>query len=389
MTTAEIYLDFDRLLAPISEELPCGESRENSQNVDLSRAFSILFAESSAAKKLELAWAENQNSVGNQEVVERPQWMPIAEKAIDYLGQYSKDARALSCLVEAATRVAGFVGLRDSLRLTRQMLEKYQDRLNPRPESSEDYAPLDSISSLDKSKTFAAAIKQCTLSSLNEYSQLSYFQYELARFFDEATMDEAARESAINQGKLTQAKFRQKVLKIPADEIREKSGLLNESLDEARGVNAALQTYCSSSEVSISKSIQLLETIRSWFDDVAQSFLVTETPEVGAGNSGESVGGVSPAVVTTAMTGSVSGPIASREQALSQLGIVAEFFRKTEPHSPISYALEQAIRWGKMPLPELLQDVLRNEEVLAEVFRRIGYRPESSEPESSDPPSDG
>jgi type VI secretion system protein ImpA len=382
MTTAEIYLDFDRLLAPISEELPCGESREDSQNVDLSRAFSVLFAESSAAKKLELAWADNQlNFVGNQEVVDRPQWMPIAEKSIDYLGHFSKDARALSCLVEAATRVAGFVGLRDSLRLTRQMLEKYQDRLNPRPDSSEVYAPFDSISSLDKSRTFAAAIKQCTLSSLNEYSQTSYFQYELARFFDEATMDEAARESAINQGRLTQAKFRQMVSKIPADEIREKSGFLSEALDEARGVNAALQTYCSSSEISISKSIQLLETIRSWFNDVAKSFLETETSITEAGSSGDNAGGVAPTAPTAAVaTGTVSGPIASRDQALTQLGVVAEFFRKTEPHSPISYALEQAIRWGKMPLPELLQDVLRNEEVLAEVFRRIGYLPESSPP---------
>lgn len=380
MTTAEIYLDFDRLLAPISEELPCGESRENSQNVDLSRAFSILFAESSAAKKLELAWADNQ-LIGNQDVVEKPKWMPIAEKSIEYLGQYSKDARVLSCLVEAATRVAGFVGLRDSLRLTRQMLEMYHDRLNPRPESSEDYAPLDSISSLDKSKTFAAALKQCTLSSLNEYSQISYFQYELARFFDEATMDEAAREIAINQGRLTQARFRQIVSKMPGDEVREKSGFLNEALIEARGVNAALQSYCSSSEVSISKSIQLLETIRSWFDDVAKSFFATESSSAETGSSGESVSGVASAMPTTAVAGSgtVIGAIASRDQALNQLGIVAEFFRKTEPHSPISYALEQAIRWGNMPLPKLLQDVLRNEEVLAEVFRRIGYRPEPTE----------
>jgi|688.fasta_scaffold68111_1 type VI secretion system protein ImpA len=383
MTTQEIYFDFDRLLAPISEELPCGESRENSQNVELARAFSVLLAEWQAAKKLEKEWAENQLIFnGSQDVVDRPKWMPIAEKAIDYLGQYSKDGRVLSCLVESAARVAGFAGLRDSLRLTRQLLETYQDRLNPRPESSDDYAPLDSISNnLDRSKTFADAIKQCTLSSLNEYSQISYFQYELARFFDEATMDEAARESAINQGRLTQARFRQIVSKIPADEIREKSGFLNEALDEARGVNRALQTYCSSSEVSISKTIQILETIRSWFDDVAQSFLATETSAAEAGSSGESVGGEVSAVpaIAVATAGVVSGPIASREQALSQLGIVAEYFRKTEPHSPLSYALEQAIRWGKMPLPELLQDVLRNEEVLAEVFRRIGYRPESSE----------
>ena len=47
-----------------------------------------------------------------------------------------------------------------------------------------------------------------------------------------------------------------------------------------------------------------------------------------------------------------------REDAFSTLMQVADFFRRTEPQSPIPYLLEQAVRWGKMPLPELLNEML-------------------------------
>jgi type VI secretion system protein ImpA len=57
---------------------------------------------------------------------------------------------------------------------------------------------------------------------------------------------------------------------------------------------------------------------------------------------------------------------------LRQLKQVAEFFRKTEPHSPLSYALEQTVRWGGMSLPELLKDFIDNNDVLNGVYRRMG-----------------
>ena len=37
---------------------------------------------------------------------------------------------------------------------------------------------------------------------------------------------------------------------------------------------------------------------------------------------------------------------------------IAEYFRRTEPHSPLAYALEQAVRWGRTPLPKLLEELI-------------------------------
>ncbi|MEY4588685.1 MAG: hypothetical protein RL497_761, partial [Pseudomonadota bacterium] len=57
----------------------------------------------------------------------------------------------------------------------------------------------------------------------------------------------------------------------------------------------------------------------------------------------------------------VSRALANREQAFKQLTEIAEFFRKTEPHSPVSYMLEKAVRWGNMPLHELMQELINDE----------------------------
>jgi type VI secretion system protein ImpA len=72
--------------------------------------------------------------------------------------------------------------------------------------------------------------------------------------------------------------------------------------------------------------------------------------------------------------------VATREDAFRALLQVADFFRRTEPHSPVSYALEQAVRWGRMPLPELFGELISDEAIRTELFRRIGIpRPPAAE----------
>ena len=48
----------------------------------------------------------------------------------------------------------------------------------------------------------------------------------------------------------------------------------------------------------------------------------------------------------------------ARKDAFRQLSEISEFFRKTEPHSPISYVLEKAVKWGDMGLAELVRELI-------------------------------
>jgi hypothetical protein len=48
----------------------------------------------------------------------------------------------------------------------------------------------------------------------------------------------------------------------------------------------------------------------------------------------------------------------NREDALTLLGKVAEYFKENERHSPIGYRLQEAINWSDMDLPELLMKIV-------------------------------
>jgi predicted component of type VI protein secretion system len=69
-----------------------------------------------------------------------------------------------------------------------------------------------------------------------------------------------------------------------------------------------------------------------------------------------------------------------REEAFATLDRVADFFRRTEPQSPVSYLLAQAIRWGRLPLPHLLAEVVSDATARADLFRRLGLPAEAKDP---------
>ena len=64
--------------------------------------------------------------------------------------------------------------------------------------------------------------------------------------------------------------------------------------------------------------------------------------------------------------------IPSRDHALMMLEAIAAFFRQTEPHSPIPYTLEQTVRWGRMPLPDLLSELIPDQNAREHYFRMVG-----------------
>jgi type VI secretion system protein ImpA len=84
--------------------------------------------------------------------------------------------------------------------------------------------------------------------------------------------------------------------------------------------------------------------------------------------------GVAQAAGAGIATGGVSAQIQSRAQALGQLRLVAEYFRRTEPHSPVAYLADKAVQWGNMPLHVWLRTVLKDGGSLAHVEELLGLQ---------------
>jgi len=82
--------------------------------------------------------------------------------------------------------------------------------------------------------------------------------------------------------------------------------------------------------------------------------------------SGETGDGTAPA------KGGASGAIQNRRDALKRLNEIAEFFKKSEPHSPVSYLVQRAVKWGEMPLETWLQEVIKDQSVLVQLKETLG-----------------
>ena len=67
-----------------------------------------------------------------------------------------------------------------------------------------------------------------------------------------------------------------------------------------------------------------------------------------------------------------TGPIRTRAQALQQLREVAAFFRRTEPHSPVAYLADKAVKWGDMPLHEWLRHVVKDQGTMTHLEEMLG-----------------
>ena len=55
-----------------------------------------------------------------------------------------------------------------------------------------------------------------------------------------------------------------------------------------------------------------------------------------------------------------------------QLRLVADFFRRTEPHSPVAFLADKAARWGDMPLDAWLREVIKDAGSLAHLEELLG-----------------
>ncbi|WP_164546884.1 MULTISPECIES: type VI secretion system protein TssA [unclassified Variovorax] len=71
-----------------------------------------------------------------------------------------------------------------------------------------------------------------------------------------------------------------------------------------------------------------------------------------------------------------SGRIGSRAEAYQLLELAAAYLMREEPHSPTPYLVNRAASWGRMPLPQLMQEVLREDGDLNRYFSMIGVRPD-------------
>ncbi len=88
-----------------------------------------------------------------------------------------------------------------------------------------------------------------------------------------------------------------------------------------------------------------------------QEGVASSEPEAGQQSS-------QPQQPTVSVRNGMAEPVYNRDQAFQQLRLIANYFARTEPQSPVSSMIEKVIRWGYTPLPDLINELVQGHDGL-------------------------
>lgn len=272
----------------------------------------------------------------------------------------SKDLEVLAWLAEAELRLRGFDGLRDIYLAMMSLLDKYWKQFHSVGNDSleERFAPLAGLNGVGGEGTIIQAIRLTPLVPGAKFAQHSLWDFQLSQ-----RPNETKRRDELNQA----------VTEAGVSAMRAHLDGLNGCISAFDGLVALLGERCGSEAPPSSNTHNVLReaaaAIRTLAGIDPQTEALAGEPKLQAANANDTKD------APPARKPLNVDAIGSREEALELLVSVARYFRRTEPHSPISGAIETLVRRGRMDFSELLAELLPEQQARNAVLTAAGIQP--------------
>lgn len=357
-------IDIDGLLQPIAGENPSGESLR----------YAGVYDEISEARRAD----DTLNRGEWQEELKVADYRKVIDLAVPAIRDRSKDLQVGAWLSEALIKQFGFVGLRDSMKLLAGLQEQFWDTLHPEIDEGDMSGRANAIGWFETQASLS--ILGVPFTGGPGYSIIDWEDSKTYDFPDNMEMLDTAEQVRLNELK-AQAEAQRKVTgdmwrKATAATKRAEMEVINHVVEECwtefNNLNRVIEDkYDRNQMPGLSAFRKALDNVHTQVKKLLEEKRIEEPDEVevAEGEAGVNEDGTPRA----AGAAGVSGPIQSRRDALKRLAEIADFFQKTEPHSPISYIVTRAVKWGNMPLEIWLQDVIKDETVLYNLRQTLGF----------------
>jgi type VI secretion system protein ImpA len=355
-------IDIEALAAPLEGDNPCGPNlrMDESDNAPYFALRRLQGQARTAERQAAMAAvaAEDGEEAGGDTAALR-EWSSLLELCEKTLRETSKDIEVVSWMIEALVREHGFAGLRDGFTLAAEMVERYWDNLNYDTEDTDAGAkgqPFAGLNGTDREGALIRPFKAVPLTPVGDTGAFGLGKCEqLQRDKQIGEAETLARQGGANFYQPLMAD-----LTAAHAAYQRLTGLLDDKMGrDSPGSSQIREAFEAGDRMVRALAGQFLTAE----EDEAASATAT-----GGGAAADAAGGGQAMIARP-------GSFATREQALEMLNAVAKFFREREPHSPISYALDSMIERARMPLFELLAELLPDEEVRTRVLQNAGIRP--------------
>lgn len=321
------------LLEPISPEAPCGQNIEDSGDLAQLEAYQIFGQETLEPPPKDAAPAPAKREPRKSD--RPPNWGELEELAVQCLGK-SKDIRALTHLGAAALRTKGLPAFVTTLGVAAKWLEEYWPGVYPLVDE-------DAVLRSNAVSAFAdrVAIVLGLRSAVLVSGPIGRFSL---RDLESVTASRSTDESGGSDDSAVRAAF----AAMPIDELRALHAAAQEGAAALLAIDQAVRAQAGveagpALDPLIAQFQTLGNLLRLRLADHPQA--VAGVDSMPAGEAADGAGG-----------GAV-GPVRSRQDAIRALDAVAEFFRKSEPSSPVPLLVDRAKRLVSKSFLEVLADV--------------------------------
>ncbi|WP_419897437.1 type VI secretion system protein TssA [Roseomonas sp. USHLN139] len=367
-------IDLAQMLAP----LPDGEG-------GVGRDLREDYSPSSPYQKLRDARAEARAEERAQDAAEGEEGVPQPWREVKRLGalclsEQTRDLEIAAWLAEALVRLDGLEGLHDAARLLSGLLESYWDGAYPLPD--EDglegrAAPLAGLAGQSADGTLMQPLRRLPLFHRADGSAVSLYVWNLAE--DTAALADARRREARHASGIPQLSALEQEAVAAGAQWRALGDAARATAEAWAGFDAQLTARFGEAAPPTRRVADLLAR----FVELATRFGGAAAPAVATAPSPAPAAvvpqpvGAAPAVVAPIVVAppTAEGAVLNRESAIRQLESLAVFFRQTEPHSPLAYAIETLARRARMPLPALLEEVLPDAAARHAMLSMLGINP--------------
>lgn len=348
--TSSRQIEVEDLLQPIAGDNPAGESLRYEGTYDR-----IAEARREDDPKLSQGIYKSAHK--------RADWFTVSGVCIEALTTRTKDLQIAGWLLEAWLHRDGFNGVAKGLRVVAAMCERFWNEMYPAIEPSEieglegRIAPFDWIE-----QKLSLKLKQIPLTMHSEGESYSYVDWERACHFENLAMkDPRALQEALAKIDPTVSAFRNAVRATDRSFYQELVHDLDDAIEACAQLEQMLDEKCGKNAPGFHQFKQALNAIRQLIcKDMGEEEIETDVLEL-----------ESPQPAVPEFEPSSGGPIRSRADAYRRLSEAADYLLRAEPHSPTPYLVKRAVEWGNMSLPELLQQIVRNEGELSEIDRLL------------------
>lgn len=300
-------------------------------------------------------------------------WEQVITLASTGLTEQSKDLMLAAWLTEGLAQKHHFQGLSFGLALVHGLISDFWDDLFPALEegNEERAAQLTWLST-----TLAEVVGVLPITQGMGYGLLKYDESRQVENLGRQNSD--AISSALEEGKINAELFQRSASQTETEYLQRKHAEVSDSLDACRQLQTAIDVHFENDAPSISKlddtltrTLQLVNRLL-----MERGIDMAEKAPVAAQSTRQPTPSEEPDSVRVEPQINGSGAMRStpltREEAFTMLSSVAQFFKQSEPHSPVPYLIERAVKWGGMPLESWLKDVIKDPTVVDSIRDVLG-----------------